>query len=615
MIALLGPLLASAFAPAVKGALAPDAKHAAAITPVPAPASVVQGALTVDAKGTHARLGTHLPQHVHALAAATSGYGAGVVASQRAPDEQNTWGPWAKRDGNQILSLAADRVAGTKPKSTMGWVIASLVFTVIGIILLIWEVFTLDWKGMGAAYKKSFGKNTGTEEPLASEKTEATDDDGIEPALREKRYIVLALMILCLFGVDIYSSMPFPFMYGIGTVRGVSAGFTGFYLSGMGLFAAITIPFVKELVSFLSATKIQHVAILLVAAVSIPQGLAEQLDNGGYYGLLTILRVLEGAGVGLAEMTINTVIFFVFPKKEIASAMTIITSVRGLITVLSPPLGAVTYTAGGMAFPFLLAGIVNVVSVVLVKIFSPGIVGLQARTGLKMLSFLKYPAMVAALLNYLAIFLATLTLGSAAQPWLGVAPYNMTPNEICVLNVIFSLSLMFSAGMLGAPLKTAFGPVVSCWIGILITIVGYIFIGGPPLIIPVLPKLRSIGYMTFTVMGIGSGIAIPASVDTFVVVLESHGIDATKVSSIMGAWSALTPMLGVGVAPLIFDAVMGASSVSVAVLVMWGLTIVIFLSSLFLQWHLIGVQVTEQNAPDAADGLEKQVEDVDAKQP
>jgi len=177
------------------------------------------------------------------------------------------------------------------------------------------------------------------------------------------------------------------------------------------------------------------------------------------------------------------------------------------------------------------------------------------------------------------------------------------------------LSLMFSAGMLGAPLKTAFGPVVSCWIGILITIVGYIFIGGPPLIIPVLPKLRSIGYMTFTVMGIGSGIAIPASVDTFVVVLESHGIDATKVSSIMGAWSALTPMLGVGVAPLIFDAVMGASSVSVAVLVMWGLTIVIFLSSLFLQWHLIGVQVTEQNAPDAADGLEKQVEDVDAKQP
>lgn len=130
---------------------------------------------------------------------------------------------------------------------------------------------------------------------------------------------------------------------------------------------------------------------------------------------------------------------------------------------------------------------------------------------------------------------------SLVQPWAGVAPYNMTPDDIAVLTITYSLVLMGAAIVANALLKSI-GPIITMWIGYVVLIATFMLIGGPPAFFPNFPKNRTMVYMCLSLTGVGAGICIVAEIEGLVLALQHYGIKQSDVSHILGAYTAICPV-------------------------------------------------------------------------
>ena len=253
-------------------------------------------------------------------------------------------------------------------------------------------------------YKRLYGKKSDDlKEPLAGD--EKGGDEVVETEeeykasiefVQSRRYTYLVLMLLAIAGYDLYLSMPFPFINGEVAAKGLSLSIAGVYIAIVGIVAFIIAPFAKDIMTFNSPSDMQLLGISLLALVSIPQGMANQLDASGFVSLLMVLRVLEGIVLGISETAIYGVIYFCFPPKEVANAIGIVVGIRGLMGAASAPIGAGLYSAGGFVFPYLLVGSLNVVTVVAIRAMLPKRVPVKEKSDESMRSLLRYPAFVGA---------------------------------------------------------------------------------------------------------------------------------------------------------------------------------------------------------------------------
>jgi len=507
---------------------------------------------------------------------------------------------------NHIVTLeevqANTSFAGVMPPSSNGWKWSSFTVLLIAAALFVYELSVLDLKTIWARWKRSRAKKAreaakaaaaeadGLDKPLADIEGEAEEEEEFPstppPEVTEKRWIYFGVMMMCVAGYDLYVQMPITFFNGECAAEGISYSFAGFYFSVFGILSLLVIPAAKDVVAVMSATDLQRGSIALLAVVSIPTGLVNYLGPGGFVTVSTLCRVFEGIIVGISETAVFSVLFFTFPPAEVSNAMGAMMGMRGLMTSASAPLGGVLYSAAGMAAPYLTVGLLNLATVIAAKFLLTTPTPPQPSTS-TMSALLVHVKFITMVVNALLVFFAQATILSVLQPWVGVEPYNMEPDQISLLSLTNSGALILAAMTVGFALMKFCGPVICCWVGHLPVIVGCMMVGAPPTIMPGVAQTQGMAYAAIALLGFGSGIFLPASVAGLTVCLDEVGIKQKSVSAALGGYTAIVSSGALAIGPPIAEGIAaGAGGVAAAATMTWVVVLCSLLISIFVHYPL-----------------------------
>jgi hypothetical protein len=324
------------------------------------------------------------------------------------------------------ISLAGvGEIEHTMPPSSTGWVIACLVATCVAAVLFVVELMSVNWGDVAQAdvdcgctvqTKTAANSTVASEEKPAGGKSDGGEKEGGDDLKYGKnRWMTLIFMLVLIGSTDLYNGMPLIWFPGAAQSAGVGLTFAGFYVGASPMTACLASMIAGPLLAVWSANTLVRTMVAMLALVSIPQGIANQFGPTGFMAICAPLRLLEGFAMGIAETSMASVIFRLFPPSEAVTAIGLVMASRGLVGICGPALGALLYSTGGMAMPYLLCGGLNLVTVILARLFMEPIKP-HGQPSATVMTLLKIPRFVATIaMNFVVHMLAPMANSMARE--------------------------------------------------------------------------------------------------------------------------------------------------------------------------------------------------------
>jgi len=314
--------------------------------------------------------------------------------------------------------------------------------------------------------------------------------------------------------------------------------------------------FAVHLMDFIALPDLHRWALMLMAAITIPEGLTNLL-NGSAAGFATYaisIRTLEGFPMGLVEVCTSVLIIRIFPDaEELASAESMFMGFRALVTLASPPLGGALYELGGFTLPYTMIGTVILIGAVILR-FTLGqdaSSGKVRQSNASVFTVLTYPGTLGCMLGIFQGACNLLCTDVLYQPWLGVQPYAFTPFQISSVQICAAGCLMLAA-MAAMAIADPKHKILAAFIGTGISTLGFGLIGTPPKIFSFAGVFTGHPYIAAVLIGLGLGIVGPVSLTLAVDILTRfHGFTTEDASTPVGALQMMAVFLGTLVGPLL----------------------------------------------------------------
>jgi len=300
------------------------------------------------------------------------------------------------------------------------------------------------------------------------------------------------------------------------------------------------------LLGFVFPPDLLMVSILSLSLTTSMLGLSNLFGSAAGFAVFSLTwRVLQGYGVVVVEQCCLTILMRLYPMaSEFGSITGMLGGLRALTALASPPIGGLLYPVGGFTLPFLIDAAVSVVAAV-VLVFT-----LRKESGMRqvdkqnvtMLSIVRIPTVQGLMLASFMGAFTMMTLGPIWQPWLGTRPLAFTPARISGCMVLIPIAYALSS-VLAGPIIKRIGNITTIVASLLLNSVIFLFVGSPPVILPMLRPHPALPYVISLVWGLLAGVGGPAGASLIVRVFTDNGLDIEATAAPYSSLCVVLPML------------------------------------------------------------------------
>jgi hypothetical protein len=303
--------------------------------------------------------------------------------------------------------------------------------------------------------------------------SDAADASGAPSQLAPGVASALAFLTLSAWVADAYYGMLAVFLPGVAEQRNVSptASNAIFAMQALGVVCVSAVmPWV------LQHPKVQPYRLILLAtiinsAVIAAGGLAQQhiTSDRGFVIYMAGNRFLQGCVVAVQEVCLESITFFVIPRELLGQTIAVLQAARMTSALFGPSIGGVLYGWGCWPAPFLVCSSVLLAAGLLMgigtfKTLEKEITQRKANSELSPLKLLMIPGFILLQLAMVPPVLGITMLEPLMQPFLGAAPFSLSPAQIGAFNIIeiVVIVVMMPASAAIAPCARTFSPPCPC---------------------------------------------------------------------------------------------------------------------------------------------------------
>jgi len=257
--------------------------------------------------------------------------------------------------------------------------------------------------------------------------------------------------------------------------------------------------------------------------------------------------------MGISDTTIMAVVLRIYPPQDVSAAVGVLSMARSISLTASPFVGGALYAAAGMTAPYLVLGVLNIVTVLLLKLFMKELPshpqdshGFSSCLKLSQaVSLLKLWRLDVAAFSYFTMFLISSAVSSMAQVWLGSPPLSLEVIDVSYV-LLASLASMFFGGIpIGVYLTQKYGPVIPAYLGHAFAISGLALI----ISFPTRHLTLGIAYLAMCLTSSGIGISLAAVSPLMLLSVSEAGLSQAETSGPQGALQVMLPYLACFIGP------------------------------------------------------------------
>ena len=402
------------------------------------------------------------------------------------------------------------------------------------------------------------------EEGMVQDKSTAAPAS--EPTINPRRWYILTMAAISVFGTDSYINIPTSFFAGEVGQRNGTGELNSLYFASFSIGGVIATAFGVALLDRYPANRLNRIALLISCLFAVVQGLCHLAkDSASFVAPLVVLRIIEGFPGIITEVCAQTMVMRAFPSKELPAALGAFMGLRQVGIMISFPLGGALYGAGGFGLPYFFGGCVLLIVYVAVY-FTLAREPSMDKTpeNRSVLFLLKHWRFTAVALKYGWNFVVIQVLFSNMQIWLGAKPYNKTPVEVSVVSICGIVAFVFAIGIYQAiSAKLTF-----YWTGFacsLISLFGCLLVGYRPPLDPNFPATygAAIGIYIMAVCG-SAMIAANQPMATYLLT-NYYGIPRENVDAPIGVTFVLMSLIGAFLGPIAFGPLVDAYGYAVTI--------------------------------------------------
>ena len=445
------------------------------------------------------------------------------------------------------------------------------------------------------------------EAPLKQDETASAP--AAEAEVNPRRWYILFMAAISVFGCDIYLGMPNTFFPAEVGKRDGANVLSATYFAMFPLGGMLSAWLGSKLLEFYPPNRLNRVALTLSILSATVQGLCHLAkDLGGFIGSLAVLRFLEGLPSMVTEICAMTMVQRSFQTTELPAAMGAFIGIRQIANLIGPPIGGALYAGGGFGLPYAIGGLFLCMVYALVYFTLAKEASLEVTPkNHDLLGILKHWRFTAVLASYSADFILVQILLTNLQIWVGAPPYSLKPVMVSVLSI--SITLSFVVGMILFQVVSAKATIY--WTGNVFNVAQFIvslFVGYQPVGSRNFPATfgAAIGICIAYAATFGM-LATKQALGTHVL-KDFYGLPRESTDAPVGTVFVFVALLGSFLGPMVFGPIVDAVGFPITVLITSAVALVINGIMAVAMWPYRGLKAIGDESDDTGEEKENEAE-------
>jgi len=372
----------------------------------------------------------------------------------------------------------------------------------------------------------SMGRESTEDETMLSNEEKTTSYNGLDKKVestREGGAFDTKAKKLIIISISVYSfitssafSMVAPFFPGEASKKDTNSAVVGLIFAVYPLVIILLSPIIALLIPKLGTKFMLSLGLILEGGSQIIFGFVHLMPTKEtFIAYSFIIRIFSGVGAATTSTASMTLLSQNF-KGHIASAMGVMQLFAGFGLMAGPPIGGFLYAAGGFQLPFLLIGILAILSLIpLYFVLPPDEIKRYTveSGGRSFLSLLKIPAVLVIAFAVAFSGVAISFLDPTLEPHLE-KPFHLTSSEVGLMFFISPAAYAAAAPPVGM-LANKWSERSLIVLGAVVCGFGYVFLGPAPFLpAKVFPSTLWLNGISLAVSGIGDAMfCVPALAD------------------------------------------------------------------------------------------------------